>query len=373
MTDARARAISCALGAFAIIFSALVPASADDPALFSAPPLPQVSESGAVQPIATTVDELAPAPCPPSQLWVVSSRNVPMDACPRDVRFTPCVQYYDCRSEQWIDSSLAALLATNSPDIETVIFVHGNRTNARSAQKEGVRAFRNLGRAGTSGIPVRFLVWSWPSNATFRTICRDALVKSERTDDEAFYFGSFLQQLGGDQSVTLVGFSFGARIITGSLHLLAGGQLNGSQLGGWTNEPRLPYRAALLAAALDSHWLAEGQRHGLALTQVDEMFVTVNDRDFILKTYPRLSRNWHGGEALGAIGPSFDVLDGPNQQKLVASDVNRLVHHRHFIVNYLRTPEIMAMVRNEIDMHRNGTLSIDFAEPVMAVPEQQEP
>lgn len=242
---------------------------------------------------------------------------------------------------------------------ETVFFVHGNRTNSRSAQKEGVRAFNNLGLQAPSGRPVRLVVWSWPSSATFHTIRRDAQIKSLRTDDEAFFLGSFLQRMNPEVSVTLVGFSFGARIITGSLHLLGGGSMKGLGLTG-ESSGKLPIRAVLLAAGVDSHWLAPGQRHGQALSQVDEMLITVNPRDFVLHHYPVLSERWNGGEALGYTGPTSDTYASPDANKVVEMNVNSLVQHRHFIANYLRSPEIMAMVRDEIDTH---DLQITVIEP----------
>jgi hypothetical protein len=107
--------------------------------------------------------------------------------------------------------------------------------------------------------------------------------------------------------VSLIGYSFGARIITGGLHLLGGGTLADRRLPELSSadagqKRSGPIRAVLIAAALDCFALAPGQENGNATSQVEEMLVTRNGCDDALRWYPLLYGRG-GPQALGYVGP----------------------------------------------------------------------
>ena len=84
-----------------------------------------------------------------------------------------------------------------------------------------------------------------------------------------------------------------------------------------------------MAAALDAHWLAPGQRHGLTMTQVEQMLVTVNSSDPALRFYPLMNGLFHrGADAMGYIGPRCVHL-GQHADKLVEWDVRCIVGRTH--------------------------------------------
>ena len=88
-----------------------------------------------------------------------------------------------------------------------------------------------------------------------------------------------------------MGYSFGARISTGTLHLLGGGSINGRSLPLEPAPNRAPRRAVLLAAAVGRDALAPGHRHSdRRLGQVDRMVITVNPRDRVLAVLPFAGR-----------------------------------------------------------------------------------
>jgi hypothetical protein len=80
----------------------------------------------------------------------------------------------------------------------------------------------------------------------------------------------------------LIGYSYGARIITGALHLLGGGTLAGQTMPAGE---RPAIRVALWAAALHDHWLLPGHYHGQALAMADRWLVTYNYCDPVLSRY----------------------------------------------------------------------------------------
>jgi hypothetical protein len=101
--------------------------------------------------------------------------------------------------------------------------------------------------------------------------------------------------------VSLIGHSFGVRIATGALHLLAGGSLAGRVLPVGPPTRRSPARVVAISAAMDHHWLLPGRRHGLAMDLVDRMLVMYNPCDCVLKRYPLISES-RSGHALGYTG-----------------------------------------------------------------------
>jgi hypothetical protein len=129
--------------------------------------------------------------------------------------------------------------------------------------------------------------------------------------------------------VSLVGHSFGPRIITGALHLMAGGELAGRKLpsddvAACTSGKRAPVRAVLLAAAEDSDCLAPGGRHGRAFSLLNEVLVTQNGCDKVLRWYSWMCGRG-GPEAMGFVGPCG--IDDAN--KLAVVDVSATVGKTH--------------------------------------------
>ena len=149
--------------------------------------------------------------------------------------------------------------------------------------------------------PVRFVIWSWPSDR-IHGILKDVRAKAARTNTDCKYLAWTLHQLNPQTPVSLIGFSYGARIATGALHVLAGGSLDGFALAPAT-KPRTPVRAVLTVAALHNYWLAEGHYHGRALEIVDSMLLVNNSCDMALKRYRFLDRS-RTAAALGYMGPA---------------------------------------------------------------------
>jgi hypothetical protein len=135
--------------------------------------------------------------------------------------------------------------------------------------------------------------------------------------------------------ISLVGHSFGPRIIVGALQLLAGGEVAGNKLtknvaAAWASGKRNPIRAVLLSPAIDDTTLAPYGHHGLALSMLDQTVVTVNRRDCPLKLYPLLQGRG-GPRALGRVGPQGVEND---QEKLAVVDVSCTVGRTHNCQRY---------------------------------------
>jgi hypothetical protein len=306
--------------------------------------------------VSATVSSAAGAPAdgPPDQLWLVSTRQLPLP--PRSLHqparaprlLSPpelTIRRYGADGE-WTAATLADLVAARDRRYATAVLVHGNGNDEQRATDKGVLAFGTLAGKRPGGQPVRLILWTWPADYLPGGFRHDARWKAERTEADAYYLAQFLEALHPSEAVTLVGYSFGARIITGALHLLGGGELDGRAMAALPGNQRAPRRAVLVAAAIDDGWLLPGRRHGRAIDSVERMVVLVNRRDRVLRWY-RLLDGLGGPMALGARG----LPAGAARQsggKLVQIDVNEAVGSQHRWLKYIGSERIVEHLRQAI-------------------------
>jgi hypothetical protein len=260
----------------------------------------------------------------------------------------PELAFWRYEDGHWAPGTDAEFVAETSPERPTVFWVHGNRISSWEANYDGWAMSRQLGQA-TAGRPVRFVIWSWPS-AQIRGQIRDVRAKALRAEDGGYPLAWVLKQLPPEHEVGLVGFSYGARLISGSLHIL--GQWSAAEevrpavtvTSAKTSQPAPAggpprRRAVFMAAAMDDYALAQGAHNGLALSQVDGMLVFVNGADRALRWYPRL---WGRGgpEALGYVGACGHL--GPHGEHLRHSDCACYVGSEHDWQSYAYSPALMA-------------------------------
>lgn len=283
---------------------------------------------------------------PPNQLWLINTRRLPRAGRQPANRPAPKIERYGADG-QWARASLAELNAAYDPRLATVLLVHGNHTDEATAISKGLTAFRALTEPSPDARPLRLLVWSWPTDFIPGTVRRDARVKAEWAEDEAFYLARFVAGLDRREAVTLVGYSFGARAISGALHLLGGGSLGERRLPSTGTDERAPLRAVLLAAAVDDDWLLPGHRHGYALAAVERMVITVNPQDRVLRWY-RFLVPGSQATALGSHGLGNHTALGRHARKLVQLNAHRAVGGQHGWASYIGSPEVVAELRREM-------------------------
>lgn len=280
------------------------------------------------------------------QLWLLSSRNAACGGLPCEAEFVPETFGYQGPAG-WCPLTWDDFLAADDPLVPTMIYVHGNRHSFQTSAAQGLRAFAAVQQQACQGQRVRFVVWSWPSDPIDGGFRLDAQVKACRTDVESYYLATVLARMRPDQRIGLVGYSFGARVISGALHVLAGGAIEGLSLDGQAIVPRVPPRAVLLAPAMDHDVFRPGGKYDLALVAADRIAFTVNHEDFVLKFYPFLCSR-KGPQAVGRIGATGLEGLGDLTSKLVIHDVYPFVHRRHGSQYYLTSEAIMALVKDEI-------------------------
>jgi hypothetical protein len=272
------------------------------------------------------------------EIVVVNTRMLCDSTDPASIRSGLQVENYAVRNEagqrQWQASDLNGLLAFD-PSVRTIFFVHGNQITPGDAKCDGLEVYRRLMHYGANSPRIRFVIVSWPATKVSGPL-RDFRIKAARTTPAGVQLAWLLDQMPAETPVSLIGFSYGARIVTGSLHVLAGGQLNGVGLKERAHPNRSHVNVVWMAAAMHSYWLGEGQYHGLALSQVDRAFSLNSCRDPAMRFYHISVPGRGGPQALGLSGPTR--LSSEQTSKVYNRDISRYTGSRHDLYQYLSAP-----------------------------------
>jgi hypothetical protein len=278
----------------------------------------------------------AASPClrPDDELWIVSTRHLGCpDGTPPDLRVRFLLPDSD-----WQSTDVSSLIDQATDDRLCLIYVHGNRLENNEVTQNVWNMYRCLTAGQNEAPPIRFIAWSWPSGKR-GGVLRDVRAKAARTESDGYYLGWFLAQLPDDRPLSLVGYSFGARIVTGASHLLGGGRLSGRTLSDAVlNSESLPIesrpRVVLMAAASHSHWLRPGCYHERALSRMGGMLNIYNGSDRILRRYGTLDKSSRP-DALGYTGMYTRDL-GAEAERIEQFDASRIVGRDHSLANYQR-------------------------------------
>lgn len=278
-------------------------------------------------------------PRPQDQIWIVNSRGLGGRSTEKVAERLQYLRYTEGR---WVASSLAEFLS-QPKQTTTSIFLTGNYYRHRETVETGWRIYHRLVQQRPDDRPLRFVIWSWPSDPASHRRLPDAKIKFARLDSASYHLASFLDQLDRATPISLCGASFGAGIVVGSLELLAGGRLGAFRLPAGARQPH-QVRVVLTGAAFDNDWLMPGRKYGQALTQIDRMLVFVNPRDTPLRFYNRLYYPNSPAQAIGRTGPAgWACIVDRNKVDLYNS--NAYVRHRHEPRHYFNSPPLVATMR----------------------------
>lgn len=212
------------------------------------------------------------------QIWLVNTRGVGSAD-----RLGWSTVRYD--AGYWVGSDDNAFAASDDEATTTVIYIHGNRMDAAGAEARGLAIYRELFSSHDGG-KVRFVIWSWPADQ-IRGPFRDVRAKAARTDEEAYLLARFLAPIPAKRRVGLIGFSYGARIISGGLHALAGGEVNGRMV---QSGERASFRVVFWAAGVQNDWLLPGNVQSKALPLGQAWLNVYNSCDRVLARFDRVDR-----------------------------------------------------------------------------------
>lgn len=283
---------------------------------------------------------------PQDDLWFIDTRPAACNA--KDELGLPKVSAERRLSDnRWHRSSLTEFLAED-PSMPTIIWVHGNRIEGPESRQRGWEFYYKLTRHADPS-PLRVVIWSWPADQV-RGPLNDIRYKAMLTEPAAYHLGQVLVRMNPEQHLGLVGFSYGARIITGALHLQAGGRLGSKQLALPKDAMAGPTSTVVLwASALNHDWLLPGRYHGESLEQISQVTLLNNPCDRALKRYHLTSR-CSNPTALGYVGLASQCL-AENQYKVVQQNVSCQVGEVHTSTNYIQSPSVMLSTWQGLQMN----------------------
>lgn len=275
---------------------------------------------------------------PQDSIWLVSIRGLGCDAVSR-YPAAP-VYRYTCAGG-WRPAPREEMLAAADPAVSTAIWIHGNRISSGMAFGVGLDVYRSLIRQACSEQPLQFIIFSWPSERATKKHLQDIRIKAARTNVAGYYLARLIDELPADVHTTLIGYSYGARIATGALHILGGGNVGPYSLPERVHAVRQPSSMVLIAAALDNDWLLPGRRHALALSQTDRMLNMINSCDRILMRYHLLYGKRCPQEALGYTGLVGGYQLGAELEKIEETDACCFVGPEHNWELYFQSPTLV--------------------------------
>jgi len=275
---------------------------------------------------------------PQDQVWLVSTRGL---GCPSG-KEDPAWQLWQYEKAMWQPRTAAQFYAADSPDLVTPFYIHGNRIDPDLASSDGLATYFQLAGKLDEEPPVRFVIWTWPSSQ-IKGPLNDIRSKAARSDVEAYYLARFLAGMQPEVRTGLIGFSYGARITCGALHLLGGGSQIGLSL---PPGPRPRARVVLWAAGEHNHWLLPGHYHGEALKQAERWLITQNCCDPALARY-RFVDPCSDAVALGYSGLyGRNLLPADLDARIEEVNVSNLVGSTHDNDDYLYSLYIQNRTRD---------------------------
>ena len=290
---------------------------------------------------AASAQELPPSPDSPGLIgcddWVVSVRHCPQ----KRTSCAPCnvaVAHFDACGRQ-SPASLPEMVASLQPGVPVCLVLHGSFVPWPIVYEESRRTQTWL-RAACPGRPVHLVFFTWPSDETNKIVVPfDVVVLGRRAERHAQDVAQVISQIPDCQPICLLGHSHGARMAAATLHLLAGGEIDGIGC------PSGPYpqhrlRAVFAAAAFDHDWLTPGEHYERAACLPECVLNLKNRHDLPLVFYPL----YRPGAARSLARTGFTKSDhrelGEWSAKLNDVEVTELVGHHHKWRYFLDEPAI---------------------------------
>ena len=255
-------------------------------------------------------------------IWYIDSQSVSW-TCATEADFSR-ISYFRLDENRWQRSDAAEFYETHSPEIPLVIFVPGYSATPADIVEEGMKL---SALCAQKNIPCRMVFWGWPARRVYTPLPEDIRAKLPVTAASARYLAMFLRRLPPGSSVSMFGFSFGARIICDAVELLRN-----------SCPPEIRIRLVLAAPASDRNWLGEHCRHADVPKIAEKTLILCNANDRALRFYPRLYADGSRPEALGRLGPHYCTISPEFRSKIETVDVGPYVGGQHRTLPYMDTP-----------------------------------
>lgn len=275
-------------------------------------------------------------PCP-RDLWLIDTREI----CDCECDLAKAKFYRQCDDCKWAPESLETFLATLNPEKPLTFQIPGYWTSAEDAPGHQCRLQQRLNEQtqcrGLGCPDLRHVMWLWPADNEGVLIGRDLRKKAARAHFEGILLAKMLAKLPVESRVTLVGYSFGARVATSAAHHLVAEEKAG--------EPSIHLRGVLVASAVDAQWLEACEPHSCALKRFEKVLLFTNCKDRLLRRYRIVNRD-RNSPALGLVGLLLPSAD--NSPHVTQWEVSHIVGRAHDWKRYIDAPQLMSAIADEM-------------------------
>lgn len=266
------------------------------------------------------------------EIWIVSSRCIGTCGA-NDLNRLECFRWLDLRWQQADWRSVLAGHQSNDGK-RTIVYLHGNRTDLSWSASRGLQVFDAVLGSESNRGPVRFVIWSWPTDPKLRR-AREYRENSARSLWEGGILAQFLNQLGGKSTIGLIGYSFGAQSVVSAVEQV--GRDN-------SVDGPLSFRVACVAPAYQKPWSDVSNPFAACQGCVTTPLQLTNSQDRALRAHQFVSHFSAGGYAWMTI---VDEMS-PNSPSPENIDVGNLVGRRHNVVLYVLDPTVARLVRSAV-------------------------
>jgi hypothetical protein len=298
------------------------------------------------------------------ELWIASSwrcRQAGCHECPSgDLDF-----FYRAPCAQPIAVNREAFYASLIPGAPVCVVAHGSFAKWDGIYNDCAPVARWL-RSAAPNRPLNLIFFSWPSDGPITLQPNlDIGILGMRATYNCVYLGDLVARIPPGHPITIIGHSHGARIAAAALHLLGGGDVNGTRLT-YLPPSDQRIRAILVAAAIDHQWLDPGERYSMALCRSECIVNLRSDRDWVLAFYPL--RRPFSHRALGdkGLNDTDRMRLGPLGGRFLDIDVTGSVGSGHEWDHYYRRPELATTIAPYVFYFSDGPA----AEPQQGLPSQ---
>jgi hypothetical protein len=210
-------------------------------------------------------------PC--DQVWLVSTRQV----CGPTLQ-TDQLKAIQLVRRSWQRTSVAEFQAAHAGDVnrKSVFYIHGNMTDLNWSIVRGLQVYKNLIGKDPNAPPVRFVIWSWPSERETIPV-RDAIIKARKAVSVGYTFRAFLDSLSGARPV-LIGYSFGSQVVAAAMQ------------SPYRNEELGKFYVTLIAPAFERDFIHGTMDGGQLAANVHRLDAYVNATDRVIKANSCLCR-----------------------------------------------------------------------------------
>lgn len=281
---------------------------------------------------------------PQDQLWLVSCRSADYQGHDDPLGGLTYAVYH--ATAGWSDADRSEFEGGGSPSLTTCVLVFGNGYTAADTRSLGHMVYKRLAAGLPLASGVRFVIWSWPSDHADAGPIKDLRIKASRTTKVAWRLAHWMDEVPTDRRWSLLGTSFGARIVLEALELRGGGQLGHLRLDNSSNVPREKVNVVLVSAALDNDWLLPGHRLDGAVTQIERLLLVNNSNDSVLKRYHWLYGSRNKSAALGSTGLPMPWALGALGEDLIQIDAAPIIGRRHGCAPYFESPRLRGAMRS---------------------------